>query len=122
MTFGCANSKVVLAGIEQLIGENDILKLSKEKYQKFFDDRNSKIPVIDALIKNKEIWEEIADAVILYDKYKKSNEKVQIDDVVIELATLTEIHLRRAENALRKLIEATDWESRFKAKKERQDG
>jgi len=111
-----------LAGIEQLVGEDEILKLSKEKIQKFDGDRNVKIPIIDALIGNKEIWEEIADAVILYDKYKKSEEKIKIDDAVIELSTLTEIQLRRAENALRKLIAATDWESRFDAEKERRGG
>ena len=79
-------------------------------------------PCPDALIGNKEVWDEIADAVILYDKYKKSEDKVKIDDAVIELSTLTEIQLRRAENALCKLITKTDWEFIFKTKKERRGG
>jgi transcriptional regulator with XRE-family HTH domain len=116
-------SIIRLAGIEQLtIDENEKIKLSKEKMQKFVDDRSTKIPIIDALIGNKEVWAEITDAVILYYKYKKSEEKVEIDDVVIELSTLTEIHLRRAENALRKLITTTNWGTRFKTEKERQGG
>ena len=99
-----------LAGIEQIFDEDEILNIDEEKMQDFFNERSVKIPVIDAIIGDSDIWNEIADAIILHTKYKNSDKKLEIDGVIVELSTLTEIHLRRAENALRKLIVNKNWE------------
>ena len=122
MTGLSQESILQLAGIEQLSEEYKeyVSKLSQEELQKFNNSKVSKIAILNALIGNKDVWGEIADSVILYDKYKNSEEAPQIENFVIELSTLIDIYIRKAENALRNLIVKTDWQTYFKAEKERQ--
>ena len=95
------------------LSELSIVKLAAEH----FNNNDRKIPVIDALIEYSDAWEEITESIILYDKYRTSNNQIKIDDMILDSSTLMEAYIRRAENALRKMIDIIDWEVKFKSEK-----
>ena len=96
-----------LTGLTEL----SIVKLAHEH----LNNNDRKIPVIDALIEHSDTWEEITEAIILFDKYRTTNNQIKIDDMILDSSTLMEAYIRKAENALRNMIDIIDWEVKFKS-------